>query len=129
MTDIASTTDRAASPPLPYDVPSLEGRRVLLRPVLPADHEWLYRQAIDARVGVRWRFHGMTSSIDRFLSVFHAGADLSPGLVARAEVRARPAGFRRAGRGRLPAGGGQGDRGPRRAGRAGPGGADRKSVV
>lgn len=83
MTDIASTTDRAAGPPLAYDVPSLEGRRVLLRPVLPSDHEWLYRQAIDARVGVRWRFHGMTPSIDRFLSVFHAGADLSCMVLAR----------------------------------------------
>jgi RimJ/RimL family protein N-acetyltransferase len=47
--------------------PPLSGRRVRLRPVTPADHEYLYALATHPDMTFRWRYRGAAVSYDSFL--------------------------------------------------------------
>lgn len=80
-----ASAEPSSERPSPYAVPSTTGRHVLLRPIASADHEWLYRQAIDSTTGSRWRLHGMIPSADTFLNVLYGGAELSFLVVDRAD--------------------------------------------
>lgn len=44
----------------------LWGKWVALRPLMPGDHEFLYRIAVDPRMIVRWRLRGTTPSPEQF---------------------------------------------------------------
>ncbi len=46
--------------------PPLTGRRVRLRPVLPADHEYLSRLANHPDVAINWRYRGPTPPPEQF---------------------------------------------------------------
>jgi RimJ/RimL family protein N-acetyltransferase len=70
-----SPSDAANGDAAPLLLPSLVGRHVELRPVAPVDHDWLYRQAIDPRVGGRWRLHGVVPSFDVFMQILTSGAE------------------------------------------------------
>lgn len=52
--------------------PPRSSRRIQLRPVLPSDHEFLYRLATDEQLGFRWRFNGYMPSIEAFVSSLYA---------------------------------------------------------
>lgn len=55
--------------------PPLVGRRVVLRPPLPSDYEWLYTTACDPRVSLQWRLRGTVPSLDAFLTLLWQGTD------------------------------------------------------
>lgn len=53
--------------------PALRGRRVLLRAVLPADFEFLYRLNLESDIAVRWRHRGATPSPEQFIATLWQG--------------------------------------------------------
>ncbi len=55
-------TDRNKPP-----IPTLQGRRVSLRPPSAPDYEWLYRVATDPETAMRWRFRGLVPSPELFV--------------------------------------------------------------
>lgn len=47
--------------------PPLQGRRVILRPIVGTDHGWLYALSTNQENGFRWRYGGSTPSPDLFV--------------------------------------------------------------
>ncbi|MGH9044284.1 MAG: GNAT family N-acetyltransferase, partial [Acidimicrobiales bacterium] len=62
--------------PEPPSVPSLVGRWVHLRPVVPADYPGLYAMATSPGQGYRWRFRGGLPSFDDFVRTIGQGVFL-----------------------------------------------------
>jgi hypothetical protein len=57
--------DRAVAKPGPV-IPSLQGRNVWLRPVVPDDYPFLHAVELGADLGPRWRFRGSTPSPEKW---------------------------------------------------------------
>jgi len=53
--------------------PSLVGRRASLRPVFPADYDWLYEISCSPAIGYRWRNRGATPSPEAFVESLWRG--------------------------------------------------------
>src|SRR4051812_8572349 len=49
-----------------FAAPSLRGRHVYLRPVVPEDYAFLRMADTSAELGVRWRFRGSTPSPEQW---------------------------------------------------------------
>jgi hypothetical protein len=62
--------------------PSLRGRHVYLRPVVPEDYSFLRMVDTSAELGVRWRFRGSTPSPEQWVQA--GGAQLAQFMVVRA---------------------------------------------
>jgi hypothetical protein len=45
---------------------------VALRPVTPADHQWLYELAVMTEQGAHWRLHGTVPTFDQFVHLLYA---------------------------------------------------------
>jgi RimJ/RimL family protein N-acetyltransferase len=70
--DDTGWTSRDGAAGLPVTGPSLEGRRVYLRPVTDADYGFLFALSTDEATGFRWRFRGETPSPESFShSIWH----------------------------------------------------------
>lgn len=53
--------------------PPLTGRRTRLRPVFPADYEYLYALSTSERTAHRWRYRGMTPNPEGFTQTLWGG--------------------------------------------------------
>ena len=49
-----------------FVMPSLRGRHVYLRPITPADYDFLLRAEAGSELGTRWRFSGATPSPEQW---------------------------------------------------------------
>lgn len=54
--------------------PVRTGRHTRVRPVAPADYEWLYTVALHTPAGSRWRLHGEIPTYEQFMSTMLGGA-------------------------------------------------------
>jgi RimJ/RimL family protein N-acetyltransferase len=66
--------------------PPLSGRKTVLRPIVSADHDFLYQLSLDERIGFRWRTRGETPSFDGYIRGLFANA-FAQFVVARLDSR------------------------------------------
>ena len=66
--DAADRTEEVVEPP------SLRGRSLALRPILPDDLMFLYELAVGPATGFRWRYRGAVPTLDQFAHELQQGA-------------------------------------------------------
>jgi hypothetical protein len=71
---------------LDFQLPTLTGRHVFLRPVRSEEHAWLRMADLSVQLGVRWRFRGATPSMAQWSQLSEAA--LAQLLVVRSSDRA-----------------------------------------
>ena len=71
----AESLERAGTPADEFSVesPPLTGRRLRLRPVMPRDHDYLYRLSTHPDVTWRWRYRGESIPFEQFVQQLWGG--------------------------------------------------------